>query len=83
MKKVNILETTLRDGNYAIDFQFMAGDTALIAAEFEKVGFDLIEIGHGVGLHASESGKIYDNGGAWDKIYGEESNEILQKMRTA
>lgn len=54
---MQILETTLRDGSYAINFRFTAYDTAVIAAALEEVGFNLIEIGHGVGLHASESGK--------------------------
>lgn len=51
-----ILDTTLRDGSYAINFQFTAADTEIICSELEKAGFDLIEVGHGVGLHASESG---------------------------
>ena len=56
MKLPIILETTLRDGSYAINFQFTAQDTALIARKLEEIGFDLIEIGHGVGLGASEAG---------------------------
>lgn len=56
MKPPRILETTLRDGSYVINFQFTARDTALIAAQLERAGFDLIEIGHGVGLGASEAG---------------------------
>ena len=55
-KQVRILDTTLRDGSYAINFRFSARDTAEIAAALEKTGIDLIEIGHGVGLHASLSG---------------------------
>lgn len=53
---MQLLETTLRDGSYAINFQFTASDTALIASHLEKAGCGLIEIGHGVGLHASKSG---------------------------
>jgi 4-hydroxy 2-oxovalerate aldolase len=79
MKKVNILETTLRDGSYAIDFQFTASDTALIAAELEKVGFDLIEIGHGVGLHASESGKGV--AAETDEAYLKAAAEVLTKAK--
>lgn len=54
---MRLLETTLRDGGYAINFQFTASDTAIIASRLEKAGCDLIEVGHGVGLHASECGK--------------------------
>jgi len=53
MKRVRILESTLRDGSYAVDFQFTAHDTAIISAALEAAGFDLIEIGHGSGLGAS------------------------------
>ncbi|MBU0516563.1 MAG: 4-hydroxy-2-oxovalerate aldolase [Proteobacteria bacterium] len=56
-ESVQILETTLRDGSYAINFGFSVSDTALIARALEKAGFDLIEIGHGIGLGASEAGK--------------------------
>jgi 4-hydroxy-2-oxovalerate aldolase len=57
MRILDILEVTLRDGSYAIDFQFTANDTAVIGAELEKVGFKMIEIGHGIGLGASRAGK--------------------------
>ena len=53
MKRVRILECTLRDGSYAVDFKFTADDTAVISAALETAGFDLIEIGHGSGLGAS------------------------------
>ena len=53
----DILEVTLRDGSYLIDFQFTAADTATIAAALEGVGFRWIEVGHGLGLNASSAGK--------------------------
>jgi 4-hydroxy 2-oxovalerate aldolase len=56
VKGPRLLDTTLRDGSYAINFQFTARDTAIIARELENAGFELIEIGHGVGLGASEGG---------------------------
>ncbi len=51
-----ILECTLRDGSYAIDFQFTAEDTARVVAALDLLGFRYIEVGHGVGLGASELG---------------------------
>ncbi len=54
---LQILECTLRDGSYVIGFQFTAKDTAVIAAALENAGFNLIEVGHGVGLNASHVGK--------------------------
>ena len=53
----DILEVTLRDGSYLIDFQFSAEDTANIGCALEAVGFRWIEVGHGLGLNASNSGK--------------------------
>jgi len=47
-----ILEVTLRDGSYVIDFKFTASDTAFLCQELERAGFTMIEIGHGVGLGA-------------------------------
>jgi len=52
--KSSILECTLRDGSYAIDFQFTKQDTQAIAGALENLGFNFIEVGHGLGLGASE-----------------------------
>lgn len=51
-----ILETTLRDGSYVLKFQFSAADTEGISRELDRLGFELIEVGHGVGLNASNAG---------------------------
>ncbi|WP_320173894.1 hypothetical protein [Maridesulfovibrio sp.] len=56
-KDVEILECTLRDGSYAIDFKFTSSDTALLTKQISKAGFNWIEIGHGLGIGAAESGK--------------------------
>jgi len=49
---VKILDTTLRDGSYVVDFQFSQQDTYNISEALESVGIDYIEIGHGLGLGA-------------------------------
>ncbi len=49
-----ILDTTLRDGSYAINFNFTARDTAIISKKLEEAGIPYIEIGHGVGFNGSE-----------------------------
>ena len=54
--KPTILETTLRDGSYVLNFQFTASDTAILCGELERAGFSLIEVGHGIGLGASDAG---------------------------
>jgi 4-hydroxy-2-oxovalerate aldolase len=76
---MKILETTLRDGSYAINFQFTASDTKIIALALEKAGFDLIEIGHGVGLHASLSGK--GEAAETDETYLQAAADALTKAK--
>ncbi|GLX77637.1 hypothetical protein tinsulaeT_09770 [Thalassotalea insulae] len=56
LNKPDILDCTLRDGSYEIDFQFSYDDTVTIAAALDKSGIKLIEVGHGIGLGASEAG---------------------------
>jgi len=50
---VEIFETTIRDGSYAIDFQFTLEDINLLCTVLERIGFKYIEVGHGFGLNAS------------------------------
>lgn len=54
MKRVNVLDNTLRDGSYAVDFRFTADDTAAICSGLERAGVHYIEVGHGAGLGATE-----------------------------
>jgi len=56
-RRVEILECTLRDGSYAVDFKFTENDTAIMAGVLDRLGFRWIEVGHGVGLGASQAGK--------------------------
>ena len=53
----DLMEVTLRDGSYVIDFQFTAEDTANLVSALESAGFRWIEIGHGLGLNAQDTGK--------------------------
>ncbi len=50
---MKILDTTVRDGSYAIDFKFTCDDVIDIIKRLEYLGFEYIEIGHGQGLNAS------------------------------
>ena len=43
---MKLLDTTIRDGSYAVDFKFTCDDVANIAEKSEKLGFQYIEIGH-------------------------------------
>lgn len=53
---MRILDTTLRDGSYVNNFQFDLATTAAWCSRLDKCGIDYIEVGHGIGLKASESG---------------------------
>lgn len=55
---LRIMDVTLRDGSYAINFQFSEYETESICREIESAGVQYIEIGHGMGLGASS----IDNG---------------------
>lgn len=79
MKPLTILEVTLRDGSYVIDFQFTASDTALICRELERAGFKMIEIGHGIGIGASRAGK--GQAAETDEAYLRAAAESLKTAR--
>ncbi len=51
--KTQIMDVTLRDGSYAINYQFSEHDTRRIGVALEDAGVPFVEIGHGMGLNAS------------------------------
>lgn len=48
-----ILDTTIRDGSYAVNFQYTVDDVRKIVGELDAAGIPYIEIGHGVTLGAT------------------------------
>jgi len=54
-RKIDILDCTLRDGSYLINFQFNCHDTGFISNALEDAGIKYIEVGHGLGLDAANS----------------------------
>ncbi len=48
-----IMDVTLRDGSYAVNFQFSTADVKIIGKELDELGYPYIEIGHGMGMGAS------------------------------
>jgi 4-hydroxy-2-oxovalerate aldolase len=74
-----ILDVTLRDGSYLIEFQFTARDTAVIGSALESAGIRWIEVGHGLGLNASATGK--GTAAATDEEYLEAAAESLKLAR--
>lgn len=51
--KPHIMDVTLRDGSYAIDFQFTEHETEDICRSLNQSGIRYIEVGHGMGIDAS------------------------------
>lgn len=50
---MKILDTTIRDGSYKVDFKFTCADVKNVVSKLVKLGVEYIEIGHGLGLNAS------------------------------
>lgn len=67
-KPLEILECTVRDGNYSVNFKFTEKDTRILTQKLSDLGFKYIEIGHGLGLGASDAGKGKMTGGDNDMI---------------
>lgn len=49
-----ILDVTLRDGGYAINFQFSELDTKKIGVALENAGIKYVELAHGIGLGGND-----------------------------
>ncbi|MBX7203535.1 MAG: 4-hydroxy-2-oxovalerate aldolase [Bacteroidia bacterium] len=73
---MKILDTTLRDGSYVVDFQITAEQTHQIAAALDIAGFPFIEIGHGLGLNATTYPEM--RGAASDEEYLEASSSAIK-----
>ncbi len=54
--KVEILDCTLRDGSYPINYFYSLEDTKRISEVLERGGVEKIEVGHGMGLGAAQKG---------------------------
>lgn len=79
MNKFNLMDVTLRDGSYAINFQFSLAQEKKIIKGLEDLGIEYIEIGHGQGLNASSP----KNGVALhsDEEYLKAAQETLTKSK--
>jgi 4-hydroxy 2-oxovalerate aldolase len=75
IESLEILECTLRDGSYRNGFQFTESDTKEISKSLEESGIRLIEIGHGVGLGATDSG--YGVAAETDETYMKAASESV------
>lgn len=71
---MKILDTTIRDGSYAVDFKFSTKEVKDIVGKSQRIGIEYIEIGHGQGLNASS----YEHGLALqtDEEYMDAAREV-------
>lgn len=53
MNDFQVMDVTLRDGSYSINFQFSNADVRSIGGGLDRIGIPYIEIGHGMGIGAS------------------------------
>lgn len=52
-QKINIVDTTLRDGSHAVSHSFSPEQVEAVASGLDKVGVKIIEISHGDGIAGS------------------------------
>ena len=76
---MKILDTTIRDGSYAINFKFSCKDVQDLVSKSQTIGIEYIEIGHGQGLNASS----YEHGFAMqtDAEYMDAAREIADTSK--
>lgn len=64
MKSCKVLDCTLRDGAYVLNFRFNESDTRAIAEALDSAGFRFIEVAlHGRGDDGVDSAIKYDFSG--------------------
>lgn len=79
LKNIKILDTTLRDGSYAVNFSFTCNQTKIICKNLQESGIQLIEIGHGTGLNSSNKG--FGKSAQTDEEYMQSANEVLNHSK--
>ena len=53
MEKINVVDTTLRDGSHTVSHQWSIEDVKKVATALDEAGISMIEVGHGDGLTGS------------------------------
>lgn len=54
--KIELLDCTLRDGSYAVDFQLDEGFVTNLLTRLNETPVTKVEVGHGLGLEAEQTG---------------------------
>lgn len=79
MKNLTILDVTIRDGSYAIDYKYTAAQVAAIAGALDAAGIHYIEVSHGSGLGAAENLGLY--AAATDAEYVAAAKSAVKKSK--
>ena len=54
-RKLTILDVTIRDGSYAINYQYTPQHVAAVVDKLDDAGIDFVEVSHGCGLGARDN----------------------------
>ncbi|SDF15138.1 4-hydroxy-2-oxovalerate aldolase [Sporolituus thermophilus] len=79
MKRIRIIDTTLRDGMHAVSHQLTPEQVALIASRLDEAGVGTIEVGHGDGLGGSSM--QYGFAKATDREYLKAVSQAIKQTR--
>ena len=80
-KKINIVDTTMRDGSHAVSHSFTVEQVSAIAAGLDKVGTAIIEISHGDGIAGSSINYGFSKVPEMQLI--KEANRIIKNAKLA
>lgn len=81
MKKIRIIDSTLRDGMHAVSHQLTPEQMAIIASKLDEAGVDTIEVGQGDGLGGSSI--QYGFSKAPEGEYFKAVSQVLKKTKLA
>ncbi|EAX48465.1 pyruvate carboxyltransferase [Thermosinus carboxydivorans Nor1] len=79
MKRIRIIDTTLRDGMHAVSHQLTPEQMALIASRLDEAGVGTIEFGHGDGIGGSSM--QYGFAKAADREYFKAVSQAVKQAR--
>lgn len=79
MKRIRIIDTTLRDGMHAVSHQLTPEQVALIASRLDEAGVGTIEFGHGDGIGGSSM--QYGFAKATDREYFKAVSQAVKQAR--
>jgi len=78
MQKATLIDSTLRDGGYEVNFSFTPAEVATICQKLEEAGVRFIEIGRGVAMGAGGYRKDDSNA---DEEYMDAATSVLKKAK--